>query len=352
VRFRVNGLLQHTTQLPRWIHDNLAVRIKVLANLDVADRRLPQDGHISAEAAGGDDFRVSTVPTRWGEKIVIRLLKRARSSMSLAELGFPQAVEEKLHGWIRRSQGILFVVGPTGSGKTTTLYALINELRNEPLNIVTIEDPIEYEIDRITQIQTNEKAGLTFARVLRAILRQDPDIVLVGEIRDAETAKTAIHAAMTGHLVLSTLHATDTISAMSRLAELGVDRSLAAGVILGVIAQRLVRLNCEYCAEPEHPRAVYLECLGISSHEQNRFRHGAGCEACHYSGTHGRLGLYEVLDVRGQIRAMCANGSEADLRRAAHEAGMSTLAQQAVALALKGLISVGDAYRSGYFGGD
>jgi len=352
VRYRVNGLLQQTAVLPRWIHDNLAVRIKVMANLDVADRRLPQDGHISAEAAGGDDFRVSTVPTRWGEKIVIRLLKRARSSMSLAELGFPRDVEEKLQGWIRRSQGILFVVGPTGSGKTTTLYSLINELRNEPLNIVTIEDPIEYEIEGITQIQINEKAGLTFARVLRAILRQDPDIILVGEIRDAETAKTAIHAAMTGHLVLSTLHATDTVAAMSRLAELGVDRTLAAGVILGVIAQRLVRLNCARCAAPEYPRAIYLECLGISSHEQGRFQYGAGCDECHFSGTHGRLGIYEVLDVRGEIRAMVAGGSEADLRRATHDAGMSTLAEQAVALALKGMISVSDAYRTGYFGGE
>jgi type IV pilus assembly protein PilB len=352
VRYRVNGLLQQTAELPRWIHDNLAVRIKVLANLDVADRRLPQDGHISADTAAGDDFRVSTVPTRWGEKIVIRLLRRARSSMSLAELGFPQTVEEKLHGWIRRSQGILFVVGPTGSGKTTTLYALINELRNEPLNIVTIEDPIEYEIDRITQIQTNEKSGLTFARVLRAILRQDPDVILVGEIRDSETAKTAIHAAMTGHLVLSTLHATDTISAMSRLSELGVDRTLASGVILGVIAQRLVRLNCEHCARPEYPHAVYLECLGISAENRERFRHGEGCADCHFSGTHGRAGLYEVLDVCGQVRVMCANGSEAGLRRAAKDAGMSTLAEQAVALALKGSISLSDAYRATYFGGE
>src|SRR6185436_11427033 len=164
--------------------------------------------------------------------------------------------------------------------------------------------------------------------------------------------KTAIHAAMTGHLVLSTLHATDTISAMSRLAELGVDRSLAAGVILGVIAQRLVRLNCEYCAEPEHPRTVYLECLGIPSHEQSRFRHGIGCETCHYSGTHGRLGLYEVLDVRGAIREMCATGSEADLRRSAHEARISTRTQHALALEMNEIISVDDAYRSGNFGGD
>src|SRR5580765_4223260 len=263
VRYRVNGLLQQSTALPRWIHDNLAVRIKVLASLDVADRRVPQDGHISAEVTGGDDFRVSTVPTRWGEKIVIRLLKRARSAMSLTELGIPRPVEEKLQAWIHRSQGILFVVGPTGSGKTTTLYALINELRDEPLNIVTIEDPIEYEIDRITQIQINEKSGLTFARVLRAILRQDPDVILVGEIRDAETAKTAVHAAMTGHLVLSTLHATDSISALLRLSELGVDRTVMASALIAVIAQRLVRLNCSSCAEPDLPRPIYLKRLGI-----------------------------------------------------------------------------------------
>src|SRR5262249_37393312 len=161
-------------------------------------------------------------PTRWGEKVVIRVLRRARSAMALAQLGFPNDVENKLNGWIHRSQGILFVVGPTGSGKTTTLYALLNEVRDEPLNIVTIEDPIEYEIDRISQIQINEKSGLTFARVLRAILRQDPDVILVGEIRDSDTAKTAVHAAMTGHLVLSTLHATDSISALARLVELGI----------------------------------------------------------------------------------------------------------------------------------
>ena len=226
------------------------------------------------------------------------------------------------------------------------------ELRDEPLNIVTIEDPIEYEIDRITQIQINEKSGLTFARVLRAILRQDPDVILVGEIRDAETAKTAVHAAMTGHLVLSTLHATDTVSAMSRLTELGVDRSLAAGVILGVVAQRLVRLNCERCSEPEYPRGVFLDCLGISHQDQGRLRHSAGCAECHFTGTHGRTGLYEVLEVEGAVRKLCAHGTESDLRQAARNAGIVTLAQQAVTLALNGSISVGDAYRAGYFGGE
>jgi type IV pilus assembly protein PilB len=184
--------------------------------------------------------------------------------------------------------------------------------------------------------------------VLRAILRQDPDVILVGEIRDAETAKTAVHAAMTGHLVLSTLHATDTVSAMSRLSELGIDRSLAAGVILGVIAQRLVRLNCERCSEPEYPRAVFLDCLGISHQDQGRLRHSTGCAECHFTGT----GLYELLEVQGRIRELCAGGTEAELRHAARDAGVVTLAQQAVTLTLNGSISVSDAYRSGYFGGE
>ncbi len=352
VRYRVDGQLQQYIDLPRWLHDNLAVRIKVLAHLDVADRRVPQDGHISADSASGDDYRVSTVPTRWGEKIVIRLLRKSRAAMSLSQLGFDAAMEQKLQAWIHRSQGILFVVGPTGSGKTTTLYALLNELRNEPLNIVTIEDPIEYEIDRITQIQVHEKSGLTFARVLRAILRQDPDVILVGEIRDAETAKTAIHAAMTGHLVLSTLHASDSVAAMTRLSELGIDRSLAAGVILGVIAQRLIRLNCRRCAAPEEPLIVYMECLRISPADFGKLRQSAGCPDCRFTGTQGRKGIYELLEVQGRVRDLFASGSETELRRSARESGVVTLAEQATGLVRQGAVSARDAYRAAYFGGD
>jgi type II secretory ATPase GspE/PulE/Tfp pilus assembly ATPase PilB-like protein len=350
VRCRVDGVLRQTAEIPRWMHDNLVVRIKVLAHLDVAERRVPQDGHIDAESTGSDDVRVSTVPTRWGEKLVLRLLKRARYALSLRQLGFPQTFEDKLQNWIRRSQGILFVVGPTGSGKTTTLYGLINELREEPLNVVTIEDPIEYEVEGITQIQINEKSGLTFARVLRAILRQDPDVILVGEIRDAETAKTAVHAAMTGHLVLSTLHATDSVSALFRLAELGIEHSVAANVVLGVVAQRLVRLNCTACAEPDHPRPSYLDCLEIPLSEAGRVRRSPGCEACGFTGTKGRAGMFELLEIGGKLRDLCAQGNESRLRRAVLEAGMINLRQQAATLALAGAISVDEAYRFGYFG--
>jgi type II secretory ATPase GspE/PulE/Tfp pilus assembly ATPase PilB-like protein len=350
VRCRVHGALRQTAELPRWLHDNLVVRIKVLASLDVAERRVPQDGHINAEATGTDDARVSTVPSRWGEKIVIRLLKRARYAMSLSEIGFPGPFEDKLRAWTRRSQGILFVVGPTGSGKTTTLYGLIHELRNEPMNVVTIEDPIEYEVDGITQIQTHDRVGLTFARVLRAILRQDPDVILVGEIRDAETAKTAVHAAMTGHLVLSTLHANDSVAALFRLAELGIERTVAASVILGVVAQRLVRLNCASCAQPDAPPLLYLDSLGIPRSESGRFRQSVGCAECNFTGSRGRAGMFELLEMTGKLQDLCAEGNESRIRRAAIDNGMITLKQQAAALAVAGAISIQEAYRFGVSG--
>ena len=350
LRYRIHGSLRQTAELPRWLHDNLVVRIKVIATLDVSERRVPQDGHINAEATGTDDARVSTLPSRWGEKIVIRLLRRAQSAMSLTDIGFPKPFEDKLRAWIRRSQGILFVVGPTGSGKTTTLYGLIHELRNEPLNVVTIEDPIEYEVDGITQIQTNERAGLTFARVLRAILRQDPDVILVGEIRDAETAKTAVHASMTGHLVLSTLHANDAVAALSRLAELGIDRRVAASVILGVVAQRLVRLNCPSCTEADTPKPLYMDCLGIPRSEAGRFRQSPGCSECGFTGSRGRTGIFELLEMTGRIQELCEEGNENQIRVAAIDAGMISLKHQAATLALAGAISIDEAYRFGYSG--
>src|SRR5437762_9557471 len=254
VRYRVNGVLKESLDVPRWMHENLVVRIKVLAKLDISERRVPQDGHISAEEAAGPDIRVSVLPTRWGEKIVLRILRRGRSLMTLAQLGFRPQVEEQLHGLIHRPQGMLLTVGPTGSGKTTTLYACVNEIRQEPINIVTIEDPIEYEIDGVSQVQVNEKTGLTFSKVLRAILRQDPNVILVGEIRDADTALTAFQAAMTGHLVMSTLHAADAISALLRLTELGVGRPVLSSALIGVVAQRLARLNCPACLRSEERR--------------------------------------------------------------------------------------------------
>lgn len=352
VRYRVDGVLKETMEVPKWMHENLIVRIKVLAKLDISERRVPQDGHITAEESNGLDIRVSVLPTRWGEKVVIRMLRRGRSLMTLAQLGFQAGIEERLHALIRRPQGILLAVGPTGSGKTTTLYAFINEIRQDPMNVVTIEDPIEYEVDRVSQVQVNEKAGLTFAKALRAILRQDPDVILVGEIRDADTAATAFHAAMTGHLVLSTLHATDAISALLRLLELGVDRAVMASALIGVVAQRLLRLNCTACAEPDFPRPIYLERLRIEEHQQTRLRQSLGCSQCRSSGSRGRRGIYELMEVGGRIRDRVLAGTETEIRQAARDAGFVGMTRQAVDLALAGEVSVREAYRTCYFGGE
>ena len=352
VRYRVNGVLRELQKIPRSMHENLVVRIKVIARLDISERRLPQDGHIAAElSAGGPDIRVSILPTRWGEKIVLRLLRRGRSVMTLRQLGFRPPLVESLIGLIRRPQGMLLTVGPTGSGKTTTLYALVNEIRNEPINIVTIEDPIEYEVEGVSQLQVNEKIGLTFSKSLRAILRQDPDVILLGEIRDSDTALTAFHAAMTGHFVMSTLHAADSISALLRLTELGVSRAVLSSALIGVIAQRLARLNCGACLQPDSPLPVYLRTLSIQDNQNASLRQSKGCAVCQFSGTRGRIGLYELMEVTPRLCGVILNGSQVDIRDAAHEAGFISLTRQAVELALAGELSVHEAYRVCTFDG-
>ena len=246
---------------------------------------------------------------------------------------------------------MLLTVGPTGSGKTTTLYAFVNEIRQEPINIVTIEDPIEYEVDGVSQVQVNEKTGLTFSKALRAILRQDPNVILVGEIRDADTALTAFHAAMTGHLVMSTLHATDAISALLRLTELGVGRPVLASALIGVVAQRLARLNCGACIEQDFPRPIYLKRLSIEETEQALLRQSKGCEQCKFSGHRGRAGLYELMEITPRLRSTILTGSEFDIRTAAHFGGLISLTHQAVDLALKGELSVRETYRACNFEG-
>ena len=294
VRYRVHGMLNEQLEIPRWMHENVVVRIKVLAKLDISERRIPQDGHIAAEDSNGLDVRVSVLPTRWGEKIVIRMLRRGRSLMTLGQLGFQPSIEERLHGLIRRPQGMLLAVGPSGSGKTTTLYAFVNEIRQEPMNIVTIEDPIEYEVAGVSQVPVNEKTGLTFSKALRSILRQDPDVILVGEIRDTDTAITAFHAAMTGHLVMSTVHATDAISALLRLTELGVNRAVLASALIGIVGQGLVRLNCPACAEPDFPRPIYLQHLSIQESRQSQLRQSRGCSHCNSNNIYRCLRIIRV----------------------------------------------------------
>jgi type IV pilus assembly protein PilB len=351
VRFRINGLMKDAFEVPRWLHDNLVARIKILAKLDISERRVPQDGHIGADDSDGPEIRVSVLPSRSGEKVVMRLLRSNKSIRSLAELDLPEDIEEILRALVHRPQGAIVVVGPTGSGKTTTLYSMVHEVCREPLNIVTIEDPVEFEIERITQVQVHEKAGLTFARALRAILRQDPDVILVGEVRDGETAKTAFEAAMTGHLVLTTLHTTDCVSAASRLVELGVPRDLISSGTAAFIAQRLIRLNCPMCSEQDAPRPIYLRRLGIPECDQFRLRRGIGCPSCNFTGVKGRIGLYEVMEVNKEIRGVLQDGTEEDMRRVLRANGVRGLMEQALDLVLKGETSVAEAYRTCYFGG-
>ena len=351
VRFRVDGLMKEGLEIPRWMHENLVARIKILAKLNISERRVPQDGHISSDRPDGPDIRVSVLPSRCGEKVVLRLLRHNRAIRSIPELGLPANAEDALRALIHRPQGIVLVVGPTGSGKTSTLYAMVHEISREPLNIVTIEDPVEYEFERITQVQVHEKAGLTFATALRAILRQDPDVILVGEIRDGETAKIAFQASMTGHLVLTTLHTTDSVSAVSRLVELGVPRDLIASGMAAVIAQRLIRVNCPACSEPDFPRPIYLKRLGIAEGQPGRLVRSAGCPGCDFTGIRGRRGVYEVLEVNKDIRSALLDGSESEIRHALKTNGVRTLTEQAMEYVLAGTISVGEAYRTCYFGG-
>jgi type IV pilus assembly protein PilB len=349
IRFRVDGRMQEGFEIPGWLHDRLLARIKIMARLDISERRLPQDGHL-ADRERGLEARLSTLPTHRGEAAVIRLFGGGSSLPTLADLGGRDSMEDQLRVLCHRPQGILLVVGPTGIGKTTTLYAIIDELRSSPLNIVTIEDPIEYRVDGIRQVQVDDRSGLSFEASLRSILRQDPDVILVGEIRDGETARIAFNAALTGHLVLSTLHATDTASAVVRLVELGVDRYLVSSALIGVIAPRLVRRNCPNCLRPDSAPTQYGERLGLDAAEHRNLRRSYGCVKCRFTSCAGRVALFEMLEISERIRPHIAGGREDEFMKVARNMGFVSLLDQAIDLVLAGDVSVEEAYRTCYFG--
>jgi type IV pilus assembly protein PilB len=327
VRYRIDGVLFELLTPPRKLHAALTSRIKIMANLDIAERRLPQDGRIRATVLGRKlDLRVSTVPTPKGEKTVMRILDSRSISVGLEDLGFS---EDALTIWkkqIEQPHGIILVTGPTGSGKTTTLYSSIRQMDTRRMNISTVEDPIEYNLQGITQIQTHEKIGMTFAKALKALLRQDPDVVMLGEIRDQETASTAIQAALTGHLVLSTLHTNDAPSSITRMINIGVEPFLVGAALNGVLAQRLVRKICPKCAfdrPVEDDMRDFLLTHGIDS---PTLRAGAGCPACRQTGYNGRLGLYELLVLDDFLRdKIASNPNVVEFRRLCVERGMTTL---------------------------
>lgn len=286
----------------------LVSRIKVMAKLDIAEKRLPQDGRIALKLGGrAVDLRVSTIPSNYGERVVMRLLDKSAGLLDLADLGMPGAVLKNIEKLLARPHGIFLVTGPTGSGKTTTLYAGLSRLNDHQRNIMTIEDPVEYNIDGISQTQVNAKANMTFAKGLRAILRQDPDVVMIGEIRDLETADIAVQSSLTGHLVLSTLHTNTAVGAITRLRDMGIEPFLLASSITGVLAQRLVRRLCPACKQPHAADQAECECLGV---EQTDIYRAQGCDVCNYTGYQGRLGVYELVLIDEQVQQMIHGGGQ------------------------------------------
>jgi general secretion pathway protein E len=347
VRNRVDGILYPMVSAPRKWHAPAVSRIKVMAGLDIAERRLPQDGRIRIRLGGKEiDIRVSTVPTSFGERAVLRILDRSSILLGLSDLGLAPQDLESLERFLSRSSGILLVTGPTGSGKTTTLYAALRRLDSGTKNIITIEDPVEYQIQGIGQIQVNPKIHLTFAGGLRSILRQDPDIIMVGEIRDQETAEIAIQASLTGHLVLSTLHTNDSASAVTRLVDMGIEPFLVASSVSGVIAQRLVRRLCPDCKVPYDPGPAEIRGLGLSNLPKGPFYRPSGCAKCINTGYLGRTGLYEILPADEAIRSLILTRADADgIKALAVSRGMRTVLEAGVEKIAAGTTSVEEVLR-------
>jgi len=346
VRFRVDGVLRDVVQPQRALHGALVSRIKVMARLDIAEKRLPQDGRISLRV--GDhpvDVRVSTLPTRHGERVVLRLLDKQTARLDLAQLGMNSTIRDYFQRLIHTPHGIILVTGPTGSGKTTTLYAGLLRLNRNQLNILTVEDPVEYDLDGIGQTHVNSKIGLSFANGLRSILRQDPDVVLVGEIRDLETAEIAVQASLTGHLVLSTLHTNTAIGAVTRLVDMGVEPFLISSSLLAVLSQRLVREVCRECAEQVAPTPQERALLGITMKDPVNIFAARGCAACEQTGYRGRTGIYELIVIDDQLRQMIHDRSSEERMSAYVRPRSPSLAHDGYARVLDGTTTLDEVLR-------
>ena len=354
VRLRVDGMLRAGVTIPKGNYPSILSRIKIISELDISEKRLPQDGRVKVTEQGREiDLRVSTMPTIMGEKVVIRILDQHAGVFDVAKLGFSQENFVKYRRLYKQSYGMVLVTGPTGSGKTTTLYSTLMELNNPFRNVITVEDPVEYRLPGINQIQVNPKADLTFSRGLRSILRQDPNIIMVGEIRDFETAETAIRAALTGHLVFSTLHTNDAPGAINRLIDMAVEPFLVASSVLGAVSQRLVRLICPECKHAYEPEPDSLErtFLGAGPAEKVTLYKGSGCSYCNHSGYMGRMAIHEVMVVSSHIRTLITRRASYDeLTAAARAEGMITMRQDGLAKALQGLTTVEEVMRVAYTG--
>ncbi len=353
VRVRVDGLLQDLERLPKWTQGALTSRIKILASLDIAEKRLPQDGRFRVEMdTRRIDLRVSTLPTAYGEKVVIRIVDQERSAFHLDTLGLSDRDLARVRQYGLRPQGILIVTGPTGSGKTTMLYSILQNIHSVTKNIVTVEDPIEYQVAGVNQVQVDEKSKKTFGAILRAMLRQDPDVMMIGEVRDLETAQIAFRASITGHLVLSTVHTNDAPSAITRLVDLGLQPYMVASSLIGVVSMRLVRTLCPKCKDTYVPSGDELRVLGLGSREAAdlALHRPAGCEHCGETGYRGRTGVFEVLDMTDPIRRLIASGApESMIRQAAVEAGMIPIGQDGMGKVFAGETSLEELQRVVYY---
>ncbi len=355
VRYRVDGVLHDVMSPPKHIQAPMVSRIKIMANMDIAERRVPQDGKIHLTHDGREfDLRVSTIPTVHGEKTVMRILDKSSVMLGLNKLGFAQDNLELWEGIVDKPYGMLLVTGPPGSGKSTTLYSCLNKLNAGDKNIITVEDPVEYQIQGINQVQTNNKAGLTFAAALKSFLRQDPDIIMVGEIRDGETAKIAVEAALTGHLVLSTLHTNDSTGAISRLVEMDVEPFLVSSALIGVLAQRLARCICPNCKESYTPPVEAVRKFGMAMFGDSdiQFYRGRGCDHCKMTGYRGRSGIHEVFQPSDRTRQLILNRASAtEIRQAAVEEGMKTMQDDGLRKTLSGVTTMEECLRVVYVEG-
>ncbi len=348
VRMRIDGLLRKILTVPANLQNTVTYRLKIMGGMNISERKIPQDGHAMLTLRQKElDLRINTIPTIYGEKIVIRILDKSSNRIAKQSLGLTKAELEKYDALLKNASGVILIVGPTGSGKSTTMCAMLEELSREEVNIVSLEDPVEYNIEGVNQCQINEKTGMTFATGLRAILRQDPDIISVGEIRDGETAAIATRAAITGHLVLSTLHTNDAVLAVDRLKDIGVEDYLIANSLRGVISQRLVRKICPHCAYRYTPTVQEKSMMGMNADVEVEFHRGAGCPECYHTGYRGRTAVFEVFMVSGNIQRLIQNGATYDtLIRAAMQEGHVTMGQNCVQLVLDGITTVEEAAKA------
>jgi type IV pilus assembly protein PilB len=347
VRYRLDGVLRDMMKPPPGMHAAITSRVKVIGRMDIAEKRLPQEGRVRIVAEGREiDLRVSSMPTLLGEKLVLRILDKENLRIRMEDLGFRPEALDAVKRMLNRPHGLFLVTGPTGSGKTTTLYSALDLLRSPELNLLTVEDPVEYQLDLVNQIQVQSSIGLNFARALRSILRQDPDVIMIGEIRDEETARVAVQAALTGHLVLATLHTNDAPGAVARLLDMGIEPYLLSSALVGVVAQRLARTICPHCGTKYYPSDIELEQVALKDKAGRPFRKGAGCQQCHDTGFRGRMGIYEVMEVAPEIRRLIHRSAAThELRAQLKICGCSTLRDEGIALAVAGKTSLEEVLR-------